>query len=151
MKDNYQRITEYRIVEKALKRLRRNDSLTICCEVPSLGRSIDLVLMRDGVLIAIEFKLRDWRRGIRQARDYRLGADFSYICMPCRKVSEEMKEEFINAGVGLMFYDDSGEWPFQEVIEAPKSWEIWPSARDKVCSYVIERHKSESTCQLNSR
>jgi hypothetical protein len=84
----------------------------------------------------LEFKLHDWRRAIAQAQDHLLGVDHAYVCMPKRSVTESMLTELKRAGVGLMYFQEDGDWPFEIVVEAPASVETWGSARARVCTYL---------------
>ena len=133
-------ISERAVVEDVVFRLKEILSENFCCEVPLLGRCVDLVFMKKKSLTSIEFKLTNWRRAIKQARDHRLGVDFAYVCMPEREVTEEMRFEFEQAGVGLFFYQKNGEWPFKVVVKAPQSKEVWSTARIKVLEYLQERN-----------
>ena len=123
--------TEKSIVRNSFNRLRKRKSIQARCEVPILGRSADLIYIVGKRLIAVEFKLFAWRKAIEQSFDHKLGADFAYICMLRRKINDDMEEEFRKAGVGLLFYREKGRWPFELVIEAPKSRETWPVARSR--------------------
>ena len=136
-------MTEQEIVKDSYNRLRNSTSLSSCCEVPMLGRSVDLVYIEGTFLVSIEFKLKNWRKALEQAYDHKLGADYAYICMPQRKVSEAMCSEFLDAGVGLVFYKEEGEWPFECAIEAPKSDEVWSSAKLKASRYVLKYSNEE--------
>ena len=115
------RLSERTLVRKSLIAINNNRSMPVCCEVPILGRSVDLAYVHDQVLITVEFKLRDWRRAIVQALDHMLGADYCYVCMPKRSVSELMRLELEKTGIGLLFFQEDEEWPFAEVIEARRS------------------------------
>ncbi|MDR4496343.1 MAG: hypothetical protein MRK02_00165 [Candidatus Scalindua sp.] len=129
------------LVINAYQRLKKNSSINIIhYEVPLLGRSIDLAYILNGKLFAVEFKLKNWRRAIRQAKDYKLGVDFAYICMPERDVSTIMRKAIEDAEVGLIFYRETGKWPFKEIIKAPKSQEIWNKANLKLKIYLENAH-----------
>lgn len=127
---------ERSLVIDAFNRLKKESIQFVCCEVPLLGRCIDLAFMVEESLFSVEFKLHNWRKAIQQARDHRLGADFAYICMPEREVTSQMRDEFNEAGVGLMFYKKSKGWPFKEIIKAPKSKETWSVARSDLTEYI---------------
>lgn len=127
---------ERSLVIDAFNRLKKESVQFVCCEVPLLGRCVDLAYMMKKSLFAVEFKLHDWRRAIQQARDHRLAADFAYICMPEREITTEMRNEINEAGVGLMFYKKNKGWPFEEVIKAPKSKETWSVARSDLAEYI---------------
>jgi hypothetical protein len=101
-----------------------------------LGRSVDLAYIRAGELFTVEFKIHDWRRALAQARDHLLAADYAYICMPERRVSDEMQAELSGTGVGLVFYREEPDWPFAEVIKARPSGETWEVARAWALEYI---------------
>ena len=128
--------SEWELVLEAYERLQAAPRVGVSCHVPLLGRCVDLVFIRRRVVTTVEFKLTDWRRAIRQARDHRLGADYAYVCMPTRQVTDPMREELAEAGVGLVFYSEDGDWPFKIVVRAPRSTETWQHARDAVVEYV---------------
>ncbi len=128
--------TEHAIVGDSFQRISKRKTIKACREVPLLGRCVDLMYISGNSLIAIEFKLFDWRKAIMQSYDHKLGADFAYICILERKVTTNMQKEFQQAGVGLIFYREKGRWPFELVIKAPKSNETWPAVRSRVASYI---------------
>ena len=73
-------------------------------EIPIHRNRIDLVAYDSDQIIAVELKLKNWRRALRQAAYYQLGTDFSYIALPfyeaigvCNRPWELAKE-----GVGLL-------------------------------------------------
>lgn len=119
-----------------VRRLREVSSVSVGLEVPLLGRVVDLVYIHGGDVFTIEFKLRDWRKALSQARDHLLGADYAYICMLRRRVTDALREGLEDAGVGLLFYKDGSQWPFEEVISAPKSKDTWSVAKSMLIEYV---------------
>ncbi|MCP4653602.1 MAG: hypothetical protein GY858_09525 [Candidatus Omnitrophica bacterium] len=133
---------ERTLVDSAYKRLTQHFSMDVCREVPVLGRFADLVYIENNTVVAIEFKLFNWRRAIRQSYDHKLGADFSYVCMPKRKITQEMRRALKSAGVGLKFYREDGRWPFEEVISAPRSREIWRVGKTWIKKY-IQKNKQD--------
>jgi hypothetical protein len=135
---SYNNVSEKTLVDGSLRRLRSLPSIRVCCEVPVLGRSVDLAYVRDEVLITVEFKVRDWRRALLQVRAHLLAADYCYICMPERRVSNDMELALERTGVGLLFYTDEGKWPFVPVIEAKRSVETWETARSWTLEYIGE-------------
>jgi hypothetical protein len=122
--------------QDCLERLQSLKNVSVSHEVPLLGRFVDLVYIKDGRVVTVEFKLRDWRRAIAQAKDHLLGADYAYVCMPERKISDKLRKELKKAGVGLIFYRKGTTWPFDEVIGAPRSQETWSVARALLVDYV---------------
>jgi len=133
-------VSEKKLQEDALRRIRSLACVIACSEVPLLGRIVDLVYLESNKIITVEFKIRDWRRAILQARDHLLGADYSYICMPKRRVTDSLKEELRKVGIGLIFYRSQGEWPFETIITAPKSKETWKMARLNLLEYLSKEN-----------
>jgi hypothetical protein len=130
---------EETLVKKSFQRIQRNTNNRVCREVPILGRSADLVYIKDDSLFSVEFKLHNWRRAIKQARDHQLATDYSYICMPNRNVSKILSEELRIYGIGLFFYKEKGEWPFEEVIKASRSFEVSEVARNWTLDFINEK------------
>jgi len=129
--------SELELVRSAFLRAQSRRGVTVCCHVPVLGRCIDMAYVLRSSLVTIEFKLHDWRKAIAQAKDHRLAAHHSYICMPQRSVSDVLLTSLNTAGVGLLFFKDEGKWPFSVHLEAPASNEAWRFAREEAISYVL--------------
>lgn len=55
-----------------------------------------------GEIIAIELKMKDWRKAIRQAARYQSFADLSYIAMPETAVRDEVLNAAEMLGVGVL-------------------------------------------------
>lgn len=130
-------VTERTLQFDSLERIRNIASISVKHEVPLLGRIVDLVYLQNGRVFTVEFKMRDWRRAIMQAKDHLLGADYSYICMPKRKISKNFKAELKKAKIGLVFHKEVGDWPFEVMIEAPQSNDTWEVARNDIIKYLI--------------
>lgn len=122
-------MTEQEMVEDVHRRL-KGKHIQAYREVSFLSRSIDLLLCQDDEITAIEFKLRDWRKGIRQAEECLIGADFAYVCLPKRKKPRNgyLTRAFLRTGIGLFTFEPEGDSPLIKVIPARKSnllWEPW--------------------------
>jgi len=75
-------------------------------EVGAVSRSIDAVLVNPhGEVLALEFKMRDWRNAVRQARDHQLLCPRAAICMPRRSPSDTLRDELDAHGIGYVGYD----------------------------------------------
>jgi hypothetical protein len=123
--------TEQAYVLDAYKRLRK-EGVPSLWEAPIMGRSVDLVYLDEGDLISIEFKLTDWRKGLRQARDHQIGADFAYLCIPNREPSEALRVAAKEAGVGLLRFSDGLGWPFEIIQHALRSTLTWSVVREQL-------------------
>jgi hypothetical protein len=65
---------------------------SIALEVPVYRNRADMVAYNDNELIAVELKLKNWKRALRQAAYYQLGADVTYIAMPFGEAFEVYKK-----------------------------------------------------------
>lgn len=125
------RRTEQGYVRATLVALRR---LGIPCawEAALLGRSVDLALLQTNALWTVEFKKRDWRRALEQARDHLLGADYAYVCLAECQPSPAFLHAARDAGIGVLRLHSRNGWPFEVVAKAPRSRETVAFARDRV-------------------
>jgi len=122
-------MTENEMVCAAVRKFRELGE-TVAAGVPFMSRCIDLVLVRATDIHAIEFKLKDWRQGIIQARDHLLGADYAYVCLPSREPSDALLAACAENGVGLLLFDPEGGDPFTEAVKPVRSTELWEPGRE---------------------
>jgi hypothetical protein len=123
-------MTERQMVDVVRERLARRGTSCVAA-VPFMSRCIDLVIMGgNGVVTAVEFKLRDWRRGIQQARDHLLGVDYSCVCLPHRAPSRELVCACTASGIGLLLFDPESDDPYVEAVSPCCSQEIWSPGRE---------------------
>jgi hypothetical protein len=78
-------------------------------------------------LVAVELKLRDWRRAVGQAVRYRVFAERSYVALPAQRVSLDVVREATRAQVGLLAVD--GALRVEEVVTAPFAAALQPARR----------------------
>lgn len=117
-------MSEAQMVKMVEKRLLAKEK-RVYVEVPFLSRCIDMVIINQNEIISIEFKIGNWKKAIKQAKDHSLGADKAYICLPPRKkISDELREELAKNGIGLYFYRET-EYPLEEIIPAGSSKLKW--------------------------
>lgn len=133
------RQSEAAIVQKSLRILRNNPDVQVTREAPVLGRSADLAILRGRTVICIEFKLNDWRKGIKQASDYKVASDYAYICLPASKnITPMLMENAQKFGVGILTFSGEPDWPFLEVLKAKKSERVWKFAREELKKFFIK-------------
>jgi hypothetical protein len=83
---------------------------TFTVEVPFLHRSIDLVYKDEyGRFCAVEFKLRNWKQAITQAKDYMIGAELVFICIPKSIYNDNIKNNVLANACGLIVFDTERE------------------------------------------
>ncbi len=115
------------------------DGYRVDLEVPILGRRADLIAARDGALVAVELKLRDWREALRQALAYQLAADRVFVAMPLEGASAAYRARwrFQAEGIGLLAVDDRG--PVRTPLPAEPSPRLLPYLRERILAWPAER------------
>lgn len=89
-------------------------------EVPCMHFYIDLVYRDEaGDLVAVEFKLHDWRRGLAQARGHRIAASRMFVCLPATRITDRLRDAAEQAGVGVFAWSPSN--PLRVDVPAPRS------------------------------
>lgn len=78
-------------------------------------------------LVAVELKLRDWRRAVAQAGRYRLFAERSYVAMPVARMTPGLQAEARRNRVGVLAVHTNGD--VDEVEPAPVGGPLQPSRR----------------------
>ena len=82
----------------------------VFAEVEIASRWADLIAMGAEDVVAVELKVRDWRRAVRQAMAYQLAADRSFVALPLRRAQEAYRRRhaFEVEGIGLLAVDAEG-------------------------------------------
>lgn len=119
-------LLEFDLIEKVRPHL-INDEYIIYEEVGFFDRSIDMVLIKNRSLITVEFKIKDWRKAIKQIKRDIIVADYSYLCMPERKISEELITLLKKYGIGLWLYRLDEDKIIEKVKahKSPFQWEYY--------------------------
>ena len=75
-----------------------------CAELPFFDYRIDLYALSKptGYTIAIELKIKNWRRALHQALIYQLCSDYVYIAVPLDNARLVSMEELAKHGIGLI-------------------------------------------------
>lgn len=113
-----------------------NQGLRVYLEVPCFERNVDIVLQLPSGLVAIECKIRDWKRGLEQARHHMLAFDYCFVCLPSRKLSKETVKTFKDAGIGLLLFDPFSKERLKEVISARRSTEKLQPVQDRILRVI---------------
>jgi hypothetical protein len=79
-------------------------------EVEIAGRWADLVATGPEEVVAVELKVRDWRRAVRQSMAYQLAADRAFVALPLFRAQEAYRSRyaFEREGIGLLAVDAQG-------------------------------------------
>ena len=120
-------MTEIEMVDKALEYW-KSLSIPAWIEIGCLGKSIDVVLRKNGYIEAIEFKLHDWKTAIKQAAHHLIVADKSYICLPhylSTKTLEKAVKMSEDCGVGVYIWNNKGvRVELAAPIENDELWKV---------------------------
>lgn len=102
------KLSELELTKKVKKKLESIfNNFEVYEEVGLFNRNIDMLLLSSGKVLSIEFKIKDWKKAIKQLDDYMLVSDYTYLCMPQRKISDELKNILSEKGIGLLLYCQS--------------------------------------------
>lgn len=96
----------------------------------------DIVAFKKDEAIAIELKLKDWKKAIIQAKNYQLGCDFVYLAFPLMSVYNIIKkaEHLLKKdGIGLLVITENS-CEVRKIIDAKPS-------KKKICSINIKEIK----------
>lgn len=76
----------------------------IALEVPIYRNRIDMVAYNKFSIIAVELKINNWKRALKQATYYQFGSDFTYVAMPLYESYRAYwnKFRFEKKGVGII-------------------------------------------------
>lgn len=87
----------------------------------------DLVCRKKDKLVAVELKLRDYKKAIAQAKNYQLGVSYVYVAFPLFKVSNVLrKREYLlrKEGIGLLVVNEQS-CEVKEIIEPQQSQRLF--------------------------
>ncbi|HUT46766.1 MAG TPA: hypothetical protein VMX36_10810 [Sedimentisphaerales bacterium] len=97
-------------------------------EVPNMGQSIDLAATKNRWITAVEAKLHDWTRGLKQCKAHELVADYICIAVATQNISDRLRDQALLNGYGIIRWDNRKsvcQW-----IERPKRNEkVWLAQR----------------------
>lgn len=105
-------------------------------EVPLLSKRIDIIgFDKDTeIVIAVEVKVRDWKRAFRQALRYKLCSDETYVALYNKYIESIDLNKFRKNGIGLISISDDGEIDF--ILEPKKNEDYHKSLRKKIINYL---------------
>ena len=113
-------------------------------ELPLHHNRIDMLAFNGDETIAIELKLKNWPRALRQATYYQLGADYSYIAMPFHQATELYKRKYHleKDGVGLFgILIDKSE--VRELVKPKKSMRKVEYIENGLLSLILNRREND--------
>jgi len=104
-------------------------------QIPIYYRVIDFGGIKNGVLVGIEYKLKDWKRAIWQAHGHRLTFDYLYILLPKRKISQALRMEAKRVGIGVLLFNGKG---IEIAIKPKRQRMTWNPRRKEVVKWIKE-------------
>ena len=111
-------------------------------EIPVFSRSVDVVKYNKNTndITAIELKLHDWKKVIKQVLTVNIAFDFLQICMlepKSKKKQDSIIEECSKHGIGVYFFNYK-EKKINKIISSRKIYDIWDIQKSEVIKYLIE-------------
>lgn len=117
----------------------KNQGYNIRYEVKIGFCRADILAFKKDKVVAIELKLKDWKKAIIQLKNYQLGADFVYLAVPLFRVYSilrKAKHILEKDGIGLLVITE-------ENCEVRKIIDPKPSQK-KFCSISIGEIKQNN-------
>ena len=104
----------------------------------------DIVGFQKDNVIAVELKLKDWKKALVQAKNYQLGADYVYIAVPLMKsfnILRKAKYKLESAGIGLLVVNEK-TCQVRKLIDAKQSERKMGTASIKEKKYNRVRRRA---------
>jgi hypothetical protein len=89
-------------------------------------------------LVAVELKLRNWQSALCQAVGYGAFAEFAFMALPARAISDETVQQARRNGVGVLSVDSTVE----TVVIAERRGVLQPRRRRLASELFLEEHSS---------
>jgi predicted RecB family endonuclease len=89
-------------IEGDVKRFVEAKGYDVYRQVQVLGRRIDILGVREGSMLAVELKVRDWKYAIYQAYLASLCASKVYVALPNATIHLANPNVFVENGIGLL-------------------------------------------------
>ena len=126
-------------LEKAAIPFLKQNQFHFTWQVPLHNRNIDLAALdQNGNVIGIEFKLRNWKRALKQAVTNSNAFDYIYICVPGGRYLAKLEEHAIDLGVGVLIYDSDNN-TIKIRVPAQKIERQWKPNVEFIRKYIEER------------
>ena len=115
-------------IEGDVKKFVEEQGYDVYPQVQVLGRRIDLLGIREGRMLAVELKVRDWKYAIYQAYLASLCANRVYVALPNATIHLVKRDAFVENGVGLLSVNGGVE----VVVEARELNNVHPILQRKI-------------------
>jgi hypothetical protein len=110
-------------------------------EFPILGKVADVYAYSTDVTrtVAIECKVREWRRGLRQVRVYQAAVDAVFLAVPTQAVTDKLTQAVGMMGAGLITVDVAGR--VVVALSPTGDGHSWPQLRRRTLERALDRGK----------
>ena len=109
-------------------------------EVPVFSRSVDLVIQDadDLSVMAVEFKLHDWRRAIAQVQIVAICFDYLGVCLPKPKTEKGYRSvvDACKASKICLYLYDAQSKMFERVLDGPRMTNVWDAQKNRLIRYL---------------
>ena len=132
---------EIELVHKVTSFL-ENEGYIVCLEVPTLGRSGDIIAQKNRWITAIEVKMHDSQKVIEQCKVYEILADFICIAWGGKTVNRMVYDASKKKGYGIIIYNRAKhqcEW----FLNPKYNSNVWKPQR-KLWAEKIKKAKNEN-------
>jgi hypothetical protein len=131
-------LLEEGLLEPIVRHLHRRRFRSLLTEVPFYDYRIDVFAFsaRDDVTVAVELKLKKWRRAFEQALVYQLCADLCFVAMPNLAAQSVEQEMLAEMGIGLISVSNAGRC--RMVLPAIPSSVIRPHYRSELLDMLTK-------------
>ncbi|WPQ64582.1 hypothetical protein SIO70_06845 [Chitinophaga sancti] len=128
------KLLEYSVVKHISTYLKELD-YDILHEVPNMGQSVDIVGQKGRWLTFIEVKINNWNRAFDQCKTHELVADFIFIGIATKKVSEQLKIKAKEKGYGIIHFNPNNNL-CEFIIKPSLNKKIWLPQREILLSKI---------------
>jgi hypothetical protein len=137
---------ESQLLEPVARFAKRRGFCLQSAELPFYEYRIDLYgfSRRKNATVAIELKLKNWRRALEQTLLYQLCADLVYIAMPEGSAMRVDKSQLESTGIGLIAVRDSGTCTY--VVLAKQHGEVHQPYRVSQIDYLKGLSQGDYLC-----
>ncbi|MBC1625881.1 hypothetical protein HB952_03065 [Listeria welshimeri] len=113
----------------------------IYTEVPIFSASADMIIIDSNKNIqAVEFKLKNWKRAIKQVKNHSIVVDYISICIlkpKKQKTRLEIEEHCSNEGIGLYYVDRQlDQVAIEQVVSGNKIKTVWEVEKERLLEYI---------------
>lgn len=127
-------------LEEVAKPFLNNNFRNYIWQVPFFNKVIDLVAIdNQNNLVGIEFKLKDWKKALKQAITNSNAFDYLYVCVPGGKYTLSLIEKANELGIGVMIYNSEVN-TIRIIHAAEKINRQWLPNKNFLINYVKERN-----------